>query len=93
MVTAAAALEEGLVDPDEPLDCEMGGITLAGVRISDHKAFGTLTFREVIAKSSNVGTIKTALRRREPRLLRRHPRLRLRPDLAASTCPARARAC
>ncbi len=62
MVTAAAALEEGLIDPDELLDCEMGGITLAGVRISDHKAFGMLTFREVIAKSSNVGTIKTSLR-------------------------------
>jgi cell division protein FtsI (penicillin-binding protein 3) len=62
MVTAAAALEEGLIDPDEALDCEMGGITLAGVRIADHKAFGTLSFREVIAKSSNVGTIKTSLR-------------------------------
>jgi cell division protein FtsI (penicillin-binding protein 3) len=62
MVTAAAALEEGLVDPDELLDCELGGITLAGVRIADHKPFGLLSFREVIAKSSNVGTIKTALR-------------------------------
>ncbi len=62
MVTAAAALEEGLIDPDETLDCEMGGITLAGVRIADHKPFGLLTFRQVIARSSNVGTIKTALR-------------------------------
>ena len=62
MVTAAAALEEGLIDPEETLDCEMGAITLAGVRIADHKAFATLTFRDVIAKSSNVGTIKTALR-------------------------------
>ena len=62
MVTAAAALEQGLITPDERIDCEMGGITLAGVRIADHKAFGTLSFREVIAKSSNVGTIKTALR-------------------------------
>ncbi len=62
MVTAAAALEEGLIDPDETLDCEMGGISLAGVRIADHKPFGALTFREVIAKSSNVGTIKTSLR-------------------------------
>ncbi|MEO7793128.1 MAG: penicillin-binding protein 2 [Thermoanaerobaculia bacterium] len=62
MVTAAAALEEGLIDPDEVLDCEMGGITLAGVRISDHKSFGMLSFRDVIAKSSNVGTIKTSLR-------------------------------
>ncbi|QQR75084.1 MAG: PASTA domain-containing protein [Holophagales bacterium] len=62
MVTAAAALEGGLVDPDDIFDCEMGGITLAKTRISDHKPFGLLTFREVIAKSSNVGTIKTALR-------------------------------
>lgn len=62
MITAAAALEQGLVDPDEAIDCELGGITLAGVRIADHKPFATLTFREVIAKSSNVGTIKTALR-------------------------------
>ena len=62
LVTAAAALEQGLVDPDERFDCEQGGITLAGVRIADHKSFGVLSFREVIAKSSNVGTIKTALR-------------------------------
>lgn len=62
MVTAAAALEQGLVDPDERFDCEHGAIVLAGVRIADHKSFGSLSFREVIAKSSNVGTIKTALR-------------------------------
>ncbi|HSM51601.1 MAG TPA: penicillin-binding transpeptidase domain-containing protein [Thermoanaerobaculia bacterium] len=62
MVTAAAALDAGLVDPDDLFDCEMGAITLARTRISDHKPFGLLTFREVIAKSSNVGTIKTALR-------------------------------
>jgi cell division protein FtsI (penicillin-binding protein 3) len=62
MVTAAAALEQGVVSPADRFDCEMGGITLAGVRISDHKPFGDLSFREVIAKSSNVGTIKTALR-------------------------------
>jgi len=62
MVTAAAALDAGLVDPDDLFDCEMGAITLAKTRISDHKPFGLLTFREVIAKSSNVGTIKTALR-------------------------------
>jgi len=62
MITAAAALEQGVVSPGDRFDCEMGGITLAGVRISDHKAFGDLSFREIIAKSSNVGTIKTALR-------------------------------
>jgi cell division protein FtsI (penicillin-binding protein 3) len=34
--------------PGDVLDCEMGGITLAGVRIRDHKPFGRLTLREVI---------------------------------------------
>jgi cell division protein FtsI (penicillin-binding protein 3) len=62
MVTAAAALEGGVVSPSDRFDCGWGSITLAGVRINDHKSFGELTFREVITKSSNVGTIKTALR-------------------------------
>ncbi|HUP22483.1 MAG TPA: penicillin-binding protein 2, partial [Thermoanaerobaculia bacterium] len=62
MVTAAAALESLAIHPDDRLDCEMGGITLAGTFIGDHKPFGTLTFREVIARSSNVGVIKAALR-------------------------------
>ena len=39
----------------------MGAISLNGTRIGDHKPFGLLTFREVIAKSSNVGAIKTGL--------------------------------
>ncbi len=61
IVTAAAALESGLVKASDTFDCGMGGITLAGIRIRDHKPFATLTFAEAIAKSSNVGMIKTAL--------------------------------
>ncbi len=61
MVTAAAALESGVVHPEDEFDCEMGGITLLGIRIHDHKPFGRLTFAEVIARSSNVGVIKAAL--------------------------------
>ena len=62
MVTAAAALEANLFDPSDTIDCEMGGISLEGVLIKDHQPFGVLTFREVIAKSSNVGAIKVGLR-------------------------------
>ncbi len=62
MVTAAAALEANLIDPSDTIDCEMGGITLEGVLIRDHKPFDLLTFREVIARSSNVGAIKVGLR-------------------------------
>ncbi len=61
MVTAAAALEGNLVDPEDVFDCEHGSIIVQGVRIHDHKSFGDLTFREVLAKSSNVGAIKTGL--------------------------------
>jgi len=62
MVTVSAALEEGLVAPSDRFDCEMGAITLAGVRIKDHKPFGVLTVADIIQKSSNVGAIKIALR-------------------------------
>jgi len=61
VITAAAALDSGLVRADDIFDCEMGGITLTGIRIRDHKPFGRLTFAQVLEKSSNVGVIKTAL--------------------------------
>jgi cell division protein FtsI (penicillin-binding protein 3) len=62
MFTAAAALDTLAVHPEDRFDCEMGGVTLAGTFIGDHKRFGVLTFREVIENSSNVGVIKAALR-------------------------------
>ncbi len=62
MVTVSAALEQSVVAPSDLIDCEMGGITLAGVRIKDHKAFGRLSVAQIIQKSSNVGAIKIALR-------------------------------
>ena len=61
-ITAAAALERNLVDPMDVIDCEQGGVTLGSTRIRDHKPFGQLTFREVIARSSNVGAIKIGMR-------------------------------
>lgn len=62
VITAAAALEANLIDPSDELDCEMGGITLFGVHISDHKRFGRLTVQQVLARSSNVGAIKIGQR-------------------------------
>jgi cell division protein FtsI (penicillin-binding protein 3) len=60
--TAAAALQEKVVDPDEVIDCGGGAIEVAGTRISDHHVYDQLTFRGVIAKSSNVGAIRVAQR-------------------------------
>ena len=60
--TAAAALQEGVVDPDETIDCGNGFIEIAGTRIDDHRVFDQLTFRDVIAKSSDIGVIRVAQR-------------------------------
>lgn len=62
MVTAAAALAENVLDPSDTLDCLGGSIVVSRTRIHDHKPFGLLTFREVIAKSSNVGAILAGLK-------------------------------
>lgn len=62
IVSFSAAIEKGLVKPEDRIDCQMGAITIAGRRIRDHKAFGTLTIAEALAKSSNVAAIKLGLR-------------------------------
>ncbi len=61
-VLAAAALEEKIVHPLERFDCSAGKIQVADRVISDAHKNGVLTFTDVIAESSNVGTIKVALR-------------------------------
>jgi cell division protein FtsI (penicillin-binding protein 3) len=59
---AAAALEERVAHPLERFDCSAGKIQLADRVIKDAHEHGVLTFADVIAQSSNVGTIKVALR-------------------------------
>jgi cell division protein FtsI (penicillin-binding protein 3) len=62
VITAAAALERGLVRPEEVIDCGHGQVTVAGQKIRDHKVFDLLTFADVLAESSNVGAIRVGLR-------------------------------
>ena len=62
VVTISAALEEKVTTPDEVFDCQMGSITYNGMRIRDSRAHGLLPVWGVLAESSNVGTIKIALR-------------------------------
>src|SRR5256884_1605298 len=58
---AAAALEAGVIRPDDRIYAENGAITLAGTTIRDWKKYGWLTFAEVLQNSSNVGSIKVGL--------------------------------
>jgi cell division protein FtsI (penicillin-binding protein 3) len=62
IVTLSAAFDQGLVRADEVFDCENGSIVVAGHRIHDHKKYGNLTVAEILANSSDVGSIKIALR-------------------------------
>jgi cell division protein FtsI (penicillin-binding protein 3) len=67
LVTIAAALEEKLTNPDEIFDCQMGSIVYNGMRIRDAKPHGLLPVWGVLSKSSDVGSIKIALRLGEDR--------------------------
>jgi cell division protein FtsI (penicillin-binding protein 3) len=63
VVTASAALEEGVIHPDDWVDCAPGYITFPGRKpIYDFHRYGTLSFTDVIVKSSNIGAIKVGLR-------------------------------
>src|SRR5271156_1792774 len=61
-ITMTGAIENGLTNPNEMIDCQEGSIVVAGRLIHDHKTFGILSVRDVLANSSDVGTIKLALR-------------------------------
>jgi cell division protein FtsI (penicillin-binding protein 3) len=62
VVTASAAIEEDVLDPDDPIDCAPGHIAFGSRVIRDVHAYGVLPFSDVIIKSSNVGAIKAGLR-------------------------------
>jgi len=68
IVTAAAALNEHLVTPEEQIDCEDGVFKFDNYTIHDLGKHGRITFSEVIAQSSNIGIIKVASRLGDKRL-------------------------
>jgi cell division protein FtsI (penicillin-binding protein 3) len=65
LVTYAAALDQHLVTPDDIIDCQGGQITLAGSVIHDDQSdrgIGKVTVATALARSSDVGVIKVALK-------------------------------
>src|SRR6202050_699992 len=67
VITMTGALENGVTNPDEMIDCQMGSIIVAGRLIHDWHPFGILSVREVLANSSDVGSIKVAMRLGAPK--------------------------
>jgi cell division protein FtsI (penicillin-binding protein 3) len=62
LVTAAAALEERVVRPQEVFNCENGRWKFADRTIRDHEPKGLLTFSQCMEDSSNIGLAKVGLR-------------------------------
>jgi cell division protein FtsI (penicillin-binding protein 3)/stage V sporulation protein D (sporulation-specific penicillin-binding protein) len=61
IVAAAAALNEHKMRPDSEVFCENGLWNFGGSALHDHRAFGYLSVREILIKSSNIGAAKLAL--------------------------------
>jgi len=62
IVTASAAFEEKMVDPDDQIDVSAGNIRFGARVIDDDHNYGVLSFTDVLVKSSNVGAIKVGLK-------------------------------
>jgi cell division protein FtsI (penicillin-binding protein 3) len=67
IVTLSAAIDQGVTNPEEVVDCQNGAIYIAGHRIRDHKPFGLLTVAQILQHSSDVGAIKVGLRLGAPK--------------------------
>jgi cell division protein FtsI/penicillin-binding protein 2 len=61
IVASAAAINERKVRPDTMIFCENGVWNYGGRPLHDHKAYGELTVRDVLVKSSNIGAAKLAM--------------------------------
>ncbi len=58
----AQALEKGLITPETQIQTAPGRMMIGNATISDAHPQGLLTVNQVIQKSSNVGTVKIAMR-------------------------------
>lgn len=59
---AAAALDQGIVRPEDKIFCENGNYPVGNRVIHDSHPHGTLTFAQVVQQSSNIGCAKIAER-------------------------------
>ncbi|MCF8170280.1 MAG: penicillin-binding protein 2 [Methylotenera sp.] len=56
------AMEKGLVKPETVIDTAPGKVSMYGMTVSDAHPHDTLSVSEVIQKSSNIGTVKIAMK-------------------------------
>jgi len=61
-VILAGALNDGVVRLTDQYDCENGLFHFAGRILHDHEHYGVMSVEQIIAKSSNIGTAKVAIK-------------------------------
>ncbi|KPL04059.1 MAG: hypothetical protein AMJ90_02045 [candidate division Zixibacteria bacterium SM23_73_2] len=69
IVTAAAALEEGIKRPEDKIYAENGVYNIRGKFLHDHVPHQWITFEEALVFSSNIGIAKVAVEVGEEKLL------------------------
>lgn len=70
IICGTAAIEEGVVNLDTKFDCSKGAISVGNEVIHDAHKHGVLTFKEVIQKSSNVGSVIIGMQLGKERIYR-----------------------
>jgi cell division protein FtsI (penicillin-binding protein 3)/stage V sporulation protein D (sporulation-specific penicillin-binding protein) len=68
IVTIAGAINEREAALDSVVFCENGHFNYGGRTLHDHHGYGELTVEDILAKSSNIGAAKLALRLGDQRL-------------------------
>jgi cell division protein FtsI (penicillin-binding protein 3) len=66
LVGATAAVDQGLMSMDDSVETGEGWAVFHGHTMKDVAAYGTISFAEVLSKSSNVGMAKTVQRHLDP---------------------------
>ena len=68
IVTASAVLEEDVVGSEDKFFCENGSFKWSNHVYHDHTGHGWMSFRDVIKYSSNIGTMKAAIKLGEDKM-------------------------
>ncbi|GAM09518.1 penicillin-binding protein 2 [Geobacter sp. OR-1] len=66
----AAAIEEGIVNPRDTFDCEMGSYEIGGRTIHDTHKYARISVADILKYSSNIGAAKIGSRLGSERLYR-----------------------
>jgi cell division protein FtsI/penicillin-binding protein 2 len=58
----AAAIDRGVIQPDEEFNCEHGAYGMGRRVLHDHHSYGNLSVTDILVKSSNIGMAKVGER-------------------------------